>query len=58
MTNFYLPALDEKKDTISLVYLTTSGDTIRTYSNQAKERDKIKVKKGGNFFTWMMDIHQ
>ncbi|MGB4839894.1 MAG: glycosyl hydrolase [Saprospiraceae bacterium] len=56
MTNFYLPALDEKKDTISLVYLTTSGDTIRTYSNQAKEeRDKIKVKKGGNFFTWRMD---
>jgi hypothetical protein len=56
MTHFYLPSYDEKKDTVALVYLTVSGDTIRTYSTHAKEdRDKIKVKKGGNIFTWRMD---
>ena len=56
MTHFYLPSYDEKKDTVALFYMTASGDTIRTYSTHAKEdRDKIKVKKGGNIFTWRMD---
>jgi len=56
MTHFYIPKLDEKKDTVSLTYLTMKGDTIRTYSSFAKEdRDKLKVKQGGNMFTWRMD---
>lgn len=56
MTHFYIPKLDEKKDTVSLTYLTMKGDTIRTYSSFAKEdRDKLKVKTGGNVFTWRMD---
>ncbi len=56
MTHFYLPAYDEKKDTVSLMYLTMGGDTIRTYSTIAKEeREKLKVKKGGNLYTWRMD---
>lgn len=56
MTHFYIPKLDEKKDTVSLTYLTMKGDTIRTYSSFAKEdRDKLKVKTGGNMFTWRMD---
>lgn len=56
MTHFYIPKLDQKKDTVSLTYLTMKGDTIRTYSSFAKEdRDKLKVKTGGNMFTWRMD---
>ncbi|MBP6238349.1 MAG: glycosyl hydrolase [Saprospiraceae bacterium] len=56
MTHFYIPKLDEKKDTVSLTYLTMKGDTIRTYSSFAKEdRDKLKVKTSGNMFTWRMD---
>ena len=56
MTHFYIHKLDEKKDTVSLTYLTMKGDTIRTYSSFAKEdRDKLKVKTGGNMFTWRMD---
>jgi hypothetical protein len=56
MTHFYIPKLDEKKDTVTLTYLTMKGDTIRTYSSFAKEdRDKLKVKQGGNMFTWRMD---
>ena len=56
MTHFYIPKLDEKKDTVSLTYFTLKGDTIRTYSSHAKEdRDKLKVKQGGNMFTWRMD---
>lgn len=56
MTHFYIPKLNEKKDTVSLTYLTMKGDTIRTYSSFAKEdRDKLKVKQGGNMFTWRMD---
>ncbi|MGB4958760.1 MAG: glycosyl hydrolase [Saprospiraceae bacterium] len=56
MTHFYLPTFDEKKDTISLIYMDMKGDTIRNYSNKAKEdKDKLKVKAGGNMFTWRMD---
>lgn len=56
MTHFYLPKYDEQKDTITLIYLTYNGDTIRTYSNHAKEKaDKLKLKAGGNMFTWRMD---
>ncbi|MBK9734598.1 MAG: glycosyl hydrolase [Saprospiraceae bacterium] len=59
MTHFYLPEYDEKKDTVSLIYLTISGDTIRTYSNHAKEdTDKLNIKKGGNLFVWNMEYPQ
>ncbi len=56
MTHFYIPKLDQKKDSVSLTYLTMKGDTIRTFSSFAKEdKDKLKVKQGGNMFTWRMD---
>jgi photosystem II stability/assembly factor-like uncharacterized protein len=56
MTHFYLPTYDEKKDTISLIYLDDKGDVIRTYSDKAKELyDQLKVKKGGNLFVWPMN---
>ena len=56
MTHFYLPALNEKKDSVSLTYLTEKNDTIRTYSSYSKDApDKLKIKQGGNTFTWRMD---
>lgn len=56
MTHFYIPTYDEKKDTISLTYFNDIGDTIRTYSNHSKEKnDQLKIKSGGNMFTWRMD---
>ncbi|MBC7884537.1 MAG: glycosyl hydrolase [Saprospiraceae bacterium] len=56
MTHFYLHEFDQLKDTVLLTYFEENGDTIRTYSNFAKEeRDKLKVQKGGNIFTWRMD---
>lgn len=55
VVHFYLPKLDDKKDTVTIVYMTSSGDTIRTFSSFAeKEGDKIKVKKGGNVHHWDM----
>jgi len=56
MTHFYVHDYDTKKDTIMLTYTDSSGDTIRTFSTHASEnRDKLKVKSGGNMFTWKMD---
>lgn len=53
--HFYLPEYDSKKDTVSLTFLTASGDTIRTYSNAAREdENKLKPNKGGNVFSWSM----
>ena len=52
ITHFYLKDFSEK-DSIALTYLSTSGDTLSTYSTYAKENDKkLKVKKGGNTFVW------
>ena len=56
MTHFFIKKYDEKKDTISLTYMTIEGDTIRSYTNVGKEGvDLFKVKAGGNLFTWRMD---
>ncbi len=55
MTHFYLPAYDEKKDTVVLTFKESDGDTIRSFSTVAKnEEEKLKVKKGGNSFAWNM----
>lgn len=52
ITHFYLKDLSEK-DSISLTYTTMSGDTLSSFSNVAKEKDKkLKVKKGGNTHVW------
>ncbi|WP_228853201.1 WD40/YVTN/BNR-like repeat-containing protein [Aegicerativicinus sediminis] len=50
MTYYYLPQVNEK-DSISLTYLTKTGDTIKTYSNFSKE-NKLEPKKGSNRFVW------
>ncbi len=54
MTYFYLNDYDEKKDTISISYMTTSGDTINSYSTHTEEKSlKIKdLKKGSNSHNW------
>ncbi|OIQ40605.1 MAG: glycosyl hydrolase [Bacteroidetes bacterium MedPE-SWsnd-G1] len=47
--------LDEftEKDTVSLTYFDTHGDTIQTFSNHSK-KNKLKVKNGANKFVWDM----
>jgi len=55
MTYYYLKNYDEKKDTIHLTYVNKQGDTIRTFSNHAKDKtDKLEVEQGGNMFSWNM----
>jgi len=54
-THFYLPIYDEEKDTITLNYLTTEGDTIASFSNHNEDEDyTIDVKEGSNIFNWNM----
>jgi photosystem II stability/assembly factor-like uncharacterized protein len=55
-TFYYLPSYDDKKDTVSLTYMTLSGDTCRTFSTISKvDRDKLKVSKGANKHIWNLD---
>jgi photosystem II stability/assembly factor-like uncharacterized protein len=53
MTYFNLPKYDQKKDTVSLTYMTVEGDTLKHFSTGARDKkDKLKVKKGGNMYAW------
>lgn len=54
MTYFYIKNFDKEKDTISLTYLNTKNDTIKSFNTVAKEeKDKLKdIKKGANQFNW------
>lgn len=52
VTHFYLKNLSEK-DSVHLTYTSMAGDTLATYNNYTKEKDrKLEVKKGGNTFVW------
>ena len=53
---FYLSDFDEDKDTISITYLTTKGDTIRSYSTAAEDKAlKLKdLEAGSNKHHWNM----
>lgn len=59
-TYFYLPEFNAKKDSISLTYFDVKKDTIKSFSNHPKshqnekEKDSLKLKKGGNEFVWDM----
>ncbi len=54
-THFFLRSYDEKKDTVHLHYLSANGDTLRSFSNHAKEKqDKLKLEQGANLFNWNM----
>jgi hypothetical protein len=48
---FYLKNKPTEKDTISLVFMSQSGDTIKTYSTISKDY-KLDVKEGCNLFVW------
>ena len=52
VTHFYLKNLVEQ-DSVKLTYLNMKGDTLSTFSNSTKEKDKkLEVKKGGNTHVW------
>jgi len=52
MTHFYLKDYGEK-DTITISYISSGNDTIKTFSTAAKEKaNKLEVKKGGNMHAW------
>ncbi|WP_233268666.1 glycosyl hydrolase [Cellulophaga sp. L1A9] len=52
VTHFYLNTVNEK-DSIALTYLSMKGDTLASFSNTAKDKDKkLELKKGGNTHVW------
>ncbi|WP_299900618.1 glycosyl hydrolase [uncultured Aquimarina sp.] len=56
ITYFNLKKFDKKKDTVSLTYFNTKGDTIASFSTSAKEKKhQLKdLEKGANQFNWNM----
>lgn len=54
MTFFNIKQYNEDKDEVSLTYFDTKGDTIKTFSNKNKKKDKLKLKEGMNQFIWDM----
>jgi len=54
MTYFNLKSYDETTDEVSLTYLDTKGDTIKTFSTKNDKKNKLEVKKGMNQFVWDM----
>jgi len=51
LVNFILKEEPAKSDVYTLSFLTTNGDTIKTFKSDSKE---FNVKKGGNTFSWDM----
>ncbi len=52
ITHFNLKNLVEK-DSVRLTYFNMKGDTLDSFSNSSKKKDKkLEVKKGGNTFVW------
>tara|TARA_R110000868_G_scaffold82956_7_gene234084 strand:- start:69541 stop:72678 length:3138 start_codon:yes stop_codon:yes gene_type:complete len=52
LTHFFLKDISDN-DSIALTYTTMRGDTLATYNNTTKEKDKkLEVKKGGNTHVW------
>lgn len=53
ITYFNVDNYDEKKDSIHLTYLNLAGDTLASFSNFDKKKEKkLKVEKGANKFVW------
>ncbi|MGI9549854.1 MAG: WD40/YVTN/BNR-like repeat-containing protein, partial [Aurantibacter sp.] len=52
VTHFYLKNVSEK-DSVTISYATMAGDTLASFNNKSKEKDKkLEVKKGGNTHVW------
>ncbi len=53
ITYFNIEDYDEKKDSIHMTYLNLQGDTLASFSNFDKKKEKkLKVEKGANKFVW------
>jgi photosystem II stability/assembly factor-like uncharacterized protein len=53
VVNYFLPKFEDKKDTIVLIFKSSTGDTVRTFSTISKEpATTLKPKKGPNTFSW------
>ncbi len=53
ITYFNIKNYDAKKDSISLTYLSQNGDTLASFNNKAKKKEKkLKLEKGANKFVW------
>lgn len=53
ITYFNLDQYDEKKDSIHLTYLNLQGDTLASFSNFDKKKEKkLNLEKGANKFVW------
>lgn len=52
VTHFNLKNVVEK-DSVRLTYFSMKGDTLDSFSNSSKKKDKkLEIKKGGNTFVW------
>ena len=52
ISHFYLKNLGDD-DKVAITYTTMAGDTLASFNNTAKEKDKkLKVEKGGNTHVW------
>jgi photosystem II stability/assembly factor-like uncharacterized protein len=52
MTYFYLNNPKDKEVTLS--YLNSNNDTIKSFSTKNKKEDKLEVAEGANYHTWDM----
>ena len=54
--HYHLNMETDSAKKVSLYIVTEKGDTCRTFSNQAKEKqDQIKLHQGSGLFNWNMD---
>ena len=52
ITHFYLKELTEK-DSVAITYTTMAGDTLASFKNSSKKKEKkLEVQKGGNTHVW------
>ena len=53
ITYFNINEYDKEKDSITLSFLTQKGDTLASFNNKTKKKDKkLKIEKGVNKFVW------
>ena len=53
ITHFYIPEVNDKKDSVALSFHAADGSLIKRYSTQDK-KNKLTLVKGGNQFVWNM----
>ena len=53
ITHFYIPEVNDEKDSVALSFHAADGSLIKRYSTQDK-KNKLTVVKGGNQFVWNM----